>query len=250
MIDLEYDDGIATLFLNRPPVNAIDLAFLERAEAALAEIAARQDVAALIVTGRGRAFSAGLDLKAVPAYGAADQRRTMQGINKMVGRLYALSLPTVAAINGHAIAGGLVLALACDYRVGTSAPCQIGLTEARAGIPFPRAAMAVVRSELSPAVARRLTLHARNYGPQAALADGIVDELQPPEQVFSRAHALARELGAVPRVAYGRIKRQLRGTVLDDLADAIATGADPMFDSWLSPETAGAAAALLKDGKG
>src|SRR5262245_24745283 len=129
MVDIEAHDGIATLRLNRPPVNAVNIDLLRAADAALREIAGRSDLRALIVTGAGKAFCAGLDLRAVPAYAPAEQREMVLGISRMVATLYALPIPTVAAVNGHAIAGGLVIVLACDYRVGTDAPCQIGLTE-------------------------------------------------------------------------------------------------------------------------
>jgi enoyl-CoA hydratase len=245
MIDLSYDKGIVTLRLNRPPVNAIDLDTLERADAALDEIEARADVKALLVTGTGTSFSAGLDLKLVPTYGPDELRRTVQGINRLVGRMYGLPFPSVAAVNGHAIAGGLVLVLACDYRVGAAGHYQIGLTEARAGVPFPRVAMAVVRAELSPAAARRLTLVARNVSPDVALADGIFDELQPLDRVLDRAYEIAAQLGEIPRVAYTRTKQQLRAALLDSHADSIYRGGDPLLNDWLSAETPDAAAGLL-----
>jgi enoyl-CoA hydratase len=138
-----------------------------------------------------------------------------------------------------------VLALACDYRVGTTAPCRLGLTEGRAGIPFPAVAMAVVRAELPPAAARRLTLVARNYDTAAALADGVLDELQPPDLVLARAEAVASDLGGIPRLAYARIKQQLRADTLAFNARVVASGTDPLADAWLTPETGAASAALL-----
>ncbi|MGH7893949.1 MAG: enoyl-CoA hydratase/isomerase family protein, partial [Candidatus Binatia bacterium] len=171
-------------------------------------------------------------------------------IDRALTCLYALPMPTVAAINGHAIAAGLVVALACDYRIGSTAPCKLGLPEARAGIPFPAVAMAVVRAEVSPAAARRLTLVARNYGPQGAWGDGVIDELQPPEALRARAAAVAADLATIPRQTYARIKEQLRAESLARCQQIVETGADPMAEAWLSAETRPASAALLRGGRG
>jgi enoyl-CoA hydratase len=245
-IRIERDGAICVLTIDRPPVNAIDLRVLRDADRALSQIAADPDTRALVVTGGGAAFSAGLDLKAVPVYSREEQREVMQTLNRVVTRLYGLPMPTVAAVNGHAIAGGLVLVLACDYRVCTDAPCRIGLTEARAGIPFPAAPMAVVQAELSPAVARRMTLVAQNTIPEQALRDGVVDELWPASEVMARARGVARDMGAIARTAYAQIKRQLRAAALDYLEPLVAEGRDPLLESWLSDETPSAAKGLLR----
>src|SRR5580765_4914682 len=112
MVDIEVQDRIATLRLNRPPVNAVNVDLLRAADDALRDIAGRTDLDALIVTGAGKAFCAGLDLKDVPTYAPTGQQEMVLGISRMVATLYALPIPTVAAVNGHAIAGGLVIVLA------------------------------------------------------------------------------------------------------------------------------------------
>jgi enoyl-CoA hydratase len=108
----------------------------------------------VVVTGDPPAFSAGIDYKAVPSYDAATRREMVGLVNRSFLKLYGLSRPTVAAINGHALGGGLVLALACDFRLAAEGSYQLGLTEIAAGIPFPAAPMVVVQSELDRKAAR------------------------------------------------------------------------------------------------
>jgi enoyl-CoA hydratase/carnithine racemase len=244
-IAAEVEEGIAVVSMQRPPANAIDIALLTQLAATLDDLEQRSDVAAVVLTGAGRAFSAGLDLKLVPTYDRAQQNELLRILNQALYQLYALPIPTVAAVNGHAIAGGLVLALACDMRVAVDSGALLGLTEVRAGVPFPVAAMAVVKAELSPATVRELVLAGRNHDPVRALALGIVDELQLAEQVLMRSKALARELAAAPRDSYGRIKRQLRQRMLAEIEQAQAAG-DPLHGNWIGRETAVAAARVLR----
>jgi enoyl-CoA hydratase len=236
---------VAIVRLDRPPVNALELGIGRDAKTALDAVLA-SDAGALVLTGAGPCFSAGLDLKLVPTYGPDEQREMIAAANRLLGTLYTCPLPVVTAVNGNAIAGGLVIALAGDYRVGPQGPCLLGLTEARAGIPFPAVAMVIVQSELVPPAARVLTLVARNVDADRALAMGVLDELVPPDQVLTRAVAVARDLASMPRDAYARIKRQLRGPAFARI-EAIAVGqADPMLAGWLGTETATAAASVLR----
>ena len=112
---------IEVLTLNRPPANAIDLELMEEIGDAFAAIAADDSVRAAVLTGGGRAFSAGLDLKAVPQYGRAEQQRLLNALNRSITLAYDCPVPLIGAINGHAIAGGLVLALCCDWRIVSDA---------------------------------------------------------------------------------------------------------------------------------
>ena len=249
MIQLETEAGIATLRLDRPPANALDLRFITALGETFAEFEKGDDLRALIVTGTGRFFSAGLDLKAVPTYSADEQRLLATELNRMVGRLYGLPLPVVAAVNGHSIAGGVIVQLCCDYRVGAAGDYKIGLTEARVGVVFPVAPMAVVQGELSPAAARVAVLLARNVSPAEALAQGLLDELQPAAQLLARAREIAAEMAGLPRASFGRIKRQMRAAALARIEDAVNNQSEPVLDSWLGAETASASAEVLSHGK-
>lgn len=246
---IERAGPVAICHLDHPPANAIDLAFAGELESRFSELLARDDLGAIVLTGKGKFFCGGLDLKAVPAYGPEEQRALINTVNRVVAKLYGCPVPVVAAVNGHAIAGGLVLALTSDYRVGTRAPCLLGLTEARVGIPFPAGPLAVLKAELAPAVLRTLTLGARSIGSEAALDKGILDELQAPDDVLPRALEMATDLASIPKDAYRVIKDQLRGETVAWIRSVSEKGVDPMLKSWLAPGSRDRAAAALRAGK-
>jgi enoyl-CoA hydratase len=239
-VHVEDRDGIALVRIDRPPANALDLGLLEEAHAVLARLAA-DEPGAVVLVGREGFFSAGVDLKVAPTLDAEGQRAMVAGINRLFAGWYGFPRPVVCAVTGHAIAGGLILALCGDHRVG-STEGRLGLTELRVGIPYPAVAMAVVRAELTPAVARRLVLRAELVDPPRAQEWGLVDELAAPGDVLPRALAVAGELAALPGRAYAAIKAQLRAGVLD----AAMAGDGGRAADWLDAETAGAAAAVLR----
>jgi enoyl-CoA hydratase len=245
-IHIETAGPVAVLKLDRPPANAIDLDLAEAFENTLATIEERGETDVLVITGVGNCFSAGLDLKALPNYDRVRQQAMVMSVNRMFGRLYGLPLPTIAAVNGHAIAGGVILTLACDYRIAAEGDYKLGLAEARVGVVYPVAAMTIVKSELAPSTAKTMVLTARNYSPREALDMGVLDELQPQDCLLRRAMEVATEMAALPRSAYRRIKRGLRAQALASIDDAISNRTEPMLDSWLSEETSTASAAALK----
>ncbi|MFY9557362.1 MAG: enoyl-CoA hydratase/isomerase family protein [Blastocatellia bacterium] len=245
-IQTERVGDIAVLRVDRPPANAIDLQLAAEFEAELAAIENRNDVRALIITGVGSCFSAGLDLKVLPTYEPAEQKAMVMQVNRLFGRLYGLPLPTIAAVNGHAIAGGVILALACDYRIGAEGEYKIGLAEMRVGVPYPVAAMSIVQSELTAPAARMMVLTSRNSSPIEAISLGVLDELHSEDRLLPRAIEVAQEMAALPGESYRRIKRQLRAAALARIDDAISNRNEPMLDAWLSAETRVASAQALK----
>ena len=223
-------DGVTVLAADRPPVNAMNVELLEDVVGAL-ERRAADPPAALVIAGREGVFSAGADLKAVPGYAPEQQRRMVAGINAMVLAAYGLPCPVVAAVTGHAIAGGLVLALCADHRVA-SADGRYGLTEVKVGVPYPQAAIGVVRAELSPQAARLLALGSRLTDAADCMRLGVFDEVVAPGQVVERAVAVARELAGLPAETYAKTKSQLRGASLAAMREAAAR--DPLLEAWVS----------------
>ncbi|WP_293766691.1 enoyl-CoA hydratase/isomerase family protein [Sporichthya sp.] len=217
--------------LARKPVNALDIELLT----ALIDMVDRElnrKCRALVITGEGPCFCAGIDTKLAAGYDGFQQRAMVTALNQFLYQLYTAAVPTVAAINGHSLAGGLVIPLACDQRVAATGDYSLGLTEVRAGVPYPAIALHIVQAELDPATARTLCLTGRTLSPQGALDNRIVDELCDPEGLVQRAVELADGLAELP--AYGRVKEQLRGRAGQLMRTVLDQNTDPMLDGWLN----------------
>jgi enoyl-CoA hydratase len=223
-------DDVTILTVDRPPANALDVELLEEIVDSLNALST-DPPRALVLAGSSGFFSAGADLKLVPTYGAREQRRMVEGINEMVLTTYGLPYPVVAAVTGHAIAGGLVLALCADYRVA-SIEGRYGLTEVKVGVPYPRAAIGVVRAELAPPAARRLALGSRLTNAAECVTLGVFDEAVAPDRVIDRALDVARELAAHPADVYAHTKRGLRAPAIEQMRVGVAS--DPLPDAWVA----------------
>ncbi len=239
-------NGIAIVHMARPPVNAIDIDLAGDLVEALTRLESDPAARAVVLAGEAGCFSAGLDLKLLPSYDREQQRELLLTFGRALLRLYGFPRPVVGAIDGHAIAGGFILAIACDYRIGGRGDYEFGLTEVRVGIPFPYAPLELVRAELGREVTRRLVLTARTAGPEEALGWGALDELHVTGEVDARALEVARELAALPPETYRRTKRLLRERVISRMEDAVERQLDPALSKWLTPEAAPAAARMLE----
>ena len=244
MIDVVRHGKVALVTLRRPPANALNIELTEEIASVFQVLGQDEGVKSVVLTGHGKSFCAGVDLKIVPAFDQGDQRRMVNALNHAFHSVYACPLPVVGAINGHAIAGGLVLALCCDWRMAAKAPFLAGLTEVRVGVPYPVAAMEVARQELRPDVARRLVLFGQNMASSTAVDDGVFDEAVEADDLLQRALAKADEFAGLPRAAFAKTKRQLRSGAIEAIEAAIA-GEEPLLENWLSRETVTAAASVL-----
>lgn len=210
MIERDDDGDIAVLRLAHGPVNALDPELCDAIAAGFRELATGP-ARAVVVTGSGRAFSAGADLRRFLAEGDPYVQRFLPAMAAAFRTAFELAKPVVAAVNGHAIAGGAVLAACADVTLMAEGTGRIGLPEIQVGVPFPRVAVEVVRHAVGDVAARRLVLGAQTYPPGEALALGLVDEVVAPEHLLERAVARARALAdAVPPDTFATTKIQLR----------------------------------------
>ncbi len=166
----------------------------------------------LLLTGADGVFCAGLNLKEVAALDRSGMARFLGLLNDLVDALYGYSGPTVACINGHAIAGGCIVALCCDFRVATDeVAVRIGVNEVPLGLEFPPKILELVRRRVPPGSIDRVVLEGALHDPRMAFHLGLVDAVA--SDVTAAARAALERLAAAPRAEYVAAKRSLRGTL-------------------------------------
>lgn len=245
MLEWEQDAGIATMWLDRPPVNALDGDFLQEIATTVRVIEAA-DVGALIVSGRGSCFSAGADLFQVLQASPEDIDASVQGLIDAFGALFTFRRPMIAAVNGHAIAGGCIIACAADHRVMARDSGVIGVSELRVGVPFPTYALEIMRFAAAPHRFNELVLFGRNYKPEDAIALGLIDEVVEPDELTSVGRRAAERLAAIPNASFETVKRLIRAPTVERV-ERYAKEIDPIvLEGWKTPEVAASIRAFLE----
>lgn len=237
-----HDGGVVELVLNRAPVNALSAPFLQEFEKRLADLSAEDAVRAIVLTSPFKVFSAGLDLKEAQGFDIPAQDAIVKGLNEGFLALYASPKPTVCAVNGAAIAGGLFFVVGSDLRI-LSHRARLGLAEVRVGASFPVGPMEIARATLSPDMLRRLMLTGQPIDAQTAHAAGIADVLD--DETRTRALDEAKALARIPPLTYATVKRQIRGATIALIEAEIAAGGNTPEGGWFNSETRTAMRAMI-----
>lgn len=240
----DLGEGVSCLTLNRAPVNALNPDFLQAFADRLDELAEDNTVRAVIIDSAFKVFSAGLDLKEAQCFDLVAQQAIVRGLNVSFTKLFSFPKPTIAAVRGAAIAGGLFFVLASDYRV--AAPnAKFGLAEIRVGADFPIGPLEIARAMLDPNVFRRLMLGGKPVAADAALSAGILDAVVEASLLRDAAVDVARDYARIPPKTYAAVKRQMRSGTIAVIRDAMANGANTPADGWFNDETRDAMAAMI-----
>jgi enoyl-CoA hydratase len=235
MIERSQHEGILTLRLAHGKASAIDVELLDALVRELEGVAT--DVRAVVLTGTGSIFSAGVDLFRLTREGADYVRRFLPLLSRFLGTLFTFPRPVVAAANGHAIAGGCVLVLACDVRLMAEGTGKIGVPELLVGVPFPATALEIVRFAVPQDKVQSLLYTGRTLPPQQALAAGLVDEVVAPEKLLERAQEIAGQLARIPPQVYRLTKQALRAPALERIERASKLQDQEALDVWAAAET-------------
>lgn len=233
MIHSETKGDVAVLRLEHGKVNTLDIELFEAFERELDKLESSA-CRAVVLTGSGKTFSAGVDLFRVLNGGHEYLQKFLPLLSSGLKKLFLYPKPVIAAVNGHALAGGCILTCACDYRIMAQGAATIGTTELRVGVPFPATALEIVRFAVAPEFVQEIVYSGKAYSVQEALHRRIVDEVCEPEVLLNRACEMARIYGEIPGESFTIAKRQLRTFVMERAAaDPHAKAVEKL---WNSPE--------------
>jgi enoyl-CoA hydratase/carnithine racemase len=216
VIELKRHDAVFVLQM-RAGENRFHPEFLAALERALDEVEAADGAAALVTTGEGKFYSNGLALDAIAGKSGAEVAAYLDGVHRLFARVLAFPRISVAAINGHAFAGGGMLALAHDFRVMRSDRGYFCLPESDLRLPLQPGMTSLIRARLPAQIAHEAIVTGRRYGAAEALASGIVDRAVAESEVLPAAIALAQELSGKDPVTLAALKQGLYAETLRTL---------------------------------
>jgi enoyl-CoA hydratase len=181
---------------------------------------AEKEASAIVLAGRAERFCAGFDLKVMMS-GPDNAKALLRRGSALLMKLYGVSIPLVVACTGHALAGGALVLLTADVRVGASGAYRIGLNEVSIGMPVPVLAMELARDRIATRELGRATLEATIYDPDGAVRAGYLDTVVAPGEVLTKAMGEAARLGGLARTAYAATKSRLRGKTIQHINDTL-----------------------------
>ena len=232
-LDPSSTPGVTVLRLEHGKANAIGPEFLVTLSALLDQLAVAPP-RALVITGHGGCFSAGLDLPILIGFDRASMAAFMDDFERVMRRVFTAPFPVVAAINGHAIAGGCVLALQADVRLAAAIDtAKLGLNEVTIGLGLPPHVLESLRMQVPATSLVPLALEGRLVSPAEAAGLGLVSEVVPADILELRAVARAAELTASSPIAFAQIKAALRAPALT-AGVAARTELERWLDTWFS----------------
>jgi enoyl-CoA hydratase len=217
-LSFTLEGSTAVLRMDDGKANALSDAMIDSLLAAL--VRAEKEASAIVLAGRPERFCAGFDLKVMMS-GPDNAKALLRRGSDLLMKLYGVSIPLVVACTGHALAGGALVLLTGDVRIGAAGAYRIGLNEVSIGMPVPVLAMELARDRLATRELGRATLEATIYDPEGAVRAGYLDAVVPAGDVLAKAMAEATRLSGLARSAYTATKVRLRGKTIQHINDTL-----------------------------
>ena len=230
-------DGIATLVLARGKVNALNPTVVAYIRGALEELENDERVRAVVLTGQGKFFSFGFDIPEFLSYSPEAFTEFLTAFTGLYTYMFLFPKPLVAALNGHTIAGGCMLATTCDYRLMVTGKAKISLNEVTFGASVFAGSVEMLKYQVGSRNAETVLCGGAMYSAEDAARLGLVDQVASAEQLTAEAVNVAREFAAKDRVAFGSIKGLLRKPVAERMVRAEHDSIREFVEIWYSAET-------------
>ena len=236
-VQLSVDDGIATVAINRPKVNAINEQVVSELTDTFRELALDRQIKAVILTGKGNFFSFGFDIPGFMDYSKEAFHRFVIGFSDLVERIFTFPKPVIAALNGHTVAGGCILAIACDKRVMVAGKAKIALNELTIGATVFTSVAEILKFTVGSRNAQQLLYSGKMNSAEEALALGLVDEVHSEEGFADAVLRSARDLAEKDGEAFRNIKKLLRTDALENIEKDGKSSVSEFVDIWYSQNT-------------
>jgi enoyl-CoA hydratase/carnithine racemase len=236
-VNVRVEGGVAALFLCRGKVNALDESTIDELKDRFRELEADDAVRAAVLSGEGKFFSFGFDIPGFLGHSKPDFSRFLAKFTDLYTYLFTYPKPVVAALNGHTVAGGLMLALACDRRLMAAGKGKVALNELGFGSSVLAGSVEMLRFAVGNRNAEEVLYTGAMYLPEEALRLGLVDEVCSGEELLGKALVAARELGGKSQPAFQSIKGLLRGPVAEEVRRREGASITEFVDIWYSEAT-------------
>ncbi len=220
-VNFEVADGVGTIRLDRPPMNALDIATQDRLLELAHEAARRDDVRAVVLYGGEKVFAAGADIKEMQKMDHAAMIRRSKALQDSFTAVARIPKPVVAAVTGYALGGGCELALCADIRIAGER-AKLGQPEILLGLVPGAGGTQRLSRLVGPSKAKDLIFTGRQVKADEALAIGLVDRVVPDEEVYARAHEWAARLAKGPAIALRAAKESVDAGLETDIDTGLA----------------------------
>lgn len=236
-LDISKSDNIATLTLRRGKVNALNEEFIGQIKAAFQELENDYDIKSVIITGGGNFFSFGFDIPEFLNFTKGDFGRFVTKFTELYTYLFMFPKPVIAALNGHTIAGGCMLASACDYRLMVPGRARISLNEVAFGSTVFAGSVEMLKCSVCHKNAEKILFTGKMFTAEEAFDMGLVDRISFENEIYGDALKVARGFAQRSGPAFASIKKLCRGPVAEKMKSREEESIREFLDIWYSDET-------------
>ncbi|MEQ9618533.1 MAG: enoyl-CoA hydratase/isomerase family protein [Deltaproteobacteria bacterium] len=235
--ELSSAEGITTVTLNRPKVNALNEPFVDELKAVFGELGTDENTEAVILTGEGSFFSFGFDIPEFLDYKKEDFHRYVTKFSELVRNMFVFPKPAIAALNGHTVAGGCILALSCDYRVMAAGKAKIALNELTFGSTVFTSIVEMLRYAVGSRNSQYLLFGGKMHSAEEALALGLIDEVSSAGDLNDAARRTALDFAGRDKDAFVSVKKILRKPYLERMEREERASIKEFVNIWYSERT-------------